>query len=410
MGSTVQNSITSDGALSLEDGVLATDGTSITVKNAFASGEATLPAFAPITVSATVSGKATTYTVALDGTDFCASVSAKDGKISCTFIPQVDTKASSLTVTASESGFALENLKVSSPRVANLASPVLNLYLPSTPTYEFDNVIVSHNVVIASSLSYNLYLATDKGIVSVKVGDKVISFASLPDYIAADATYKQLTLDTVAKDAFVNQYVEITLADGSTRIFEINIQRYLEQYYTAAATNEEKALAANMISYLAQSALYFYRDGAVAKAAGAVRDTVLGKGYDAKHPETALDALEAIGLTEDSGMKGAGLSLAERPTFYFILADGEDGGDVSFTVDGAAVSYTTQIVDGDTYYILKQSPDTLFKTVSYTVSGKSGTFNLKAYYNYAKDNDIALATLIERLSAYVESVHTVFAE
>ena len=283
-GSAVLNSTHSDGAITLEGGKLCVSGTTLTVKNAFASTEFSIPAYAPITISATVSDSTKSYTIIVDGTPFRTTVSPINGKISYTFTPEVDTRVSSLTISASGNGFALEDLSVVSARVANLKAPLLDLYVPSESTYDFAGVIASHNIVIANSLSYNLYLSTDKGIQTVRMGDKVISFASLPDYVTKEATYKKLTVDTVAKDAFVNQILEITLADGTYRYFEINIQRYLEQYYGSTASKEEKTLAANMISYLAQSAVYFYRDGAIAKAAQAVRDTVLGKEYDTQNP------------------------------------------------------------------------------------------------------------------------------
>ena len=208
--------------------------------------------------------------------------------------------------------------------------------------------------------------------------------------------------------SFVNQSITVTLEDGSYRTYEINIQRYLEQLYKRGESKEETALAANMISYLASSAVYFYKNTAKANAALAVRDTVLGAGYDEANKASSLVGYTAEALTEGCGIKGAGLSLAERPTFYFVLADGERAENVSFRIGECALRYETVLVDGDTYFILKQSPDTLLETVTYKVGEKEGTFNLFAYYDYAMNNDSDLATLIKRLVAYVDSVNALF--
>ncbi|MBR2612953.1 MAG: Ig-like domain-containing protein [Clostridia bacterium] len=407
-GDALMESVTSDGEVALTDGKLNVQGTKVTFSGAFANGEGVLPKYAPICVSAIVSDGTKTYTIKVDGTAFEKTVTPVDNKITYTFTPDADTKVSTITITASGAGFTLSSLEITSPRVANLDTPVLNLYIPTTPTYAYEGVIVSHNIVIANSLSYNLYLAKDKGITSIKVGEKVFAFDTLRDYASGATSYKIFTLDTVAKDAFVNQHIEIVLADGSVRTYEINIQRYLEQFYKNGASEEEKALAANMISYLAESAKYFYENTRVANAAAAVRNQVLGEDYNAKNAPETLTSLSSVALTKDSGMQGAGLCLAERPTFYFVLADGMEDATPTFRIGDEVVSFETKVSDGKTYFILKHSPDTLYETVTYTIGDKSGAFNLRAYYDYAKENDAPLASLIERLGAYVESVNALF--
>ena len=163
-----------------------------------------------------------------------------------------------------------------------------------------------------------------------------------------------------------------------------------------------------MISYLAASAEYFYaEERALANAAAAVRDTVLGLDYDKKN---AVDlSIAPVTITEGSGMKGAGMELGERPTFYFVAAEGYENETPTFTIDGVNIRYTTQSIDANTYFCLIHSPDMLDKTVFYTIGEHSGSFNLRAYYDWAKaEQDNALVHLIERLYAYNQSIHACF--
>jgi hypothetical protein len=47
------------------------------------------------------------------------------------------------------------------------------------------------------------------------------------------------------------------------------------------------------------------------------------------------------------------------------------------------------------------------ETVTYTIGDKSGSFNLRAFYDWAKNTkgDAALAHLVERLYRYSESLN-----
>ena len=241
----VTNSITSNGDLTLEDGELTTTGTSITIHNAFASTETTLPALTPVIVRFATEAN-TSFTVSIDGTEYTASVTATNGVAEVRFIPTVEAKAESITITSSSSGCTITSVVIESAAVANLLAPTLECYTPATPVYDFEGVIAGHNMIIGESLSYNLYFAMDKDIQSVYVNGKAYDFASLREATIGGATYKLLVLDTVAKDAFVSQTVTVTLKDGSYANYEINVRRYLEQFFKSAANAEEKSLAANM--------------------------------------------------------------------------------------------------------------------------------------------------------------------
>ena len=200
--------LSSDADCILNDGALSTNGTSITIHNAFAGAEAILPAHVPVTVRIQVDGNQS-FTVKVDGTDFSEAKLAEGGILEFTFTPIVDTKVNSITISAEEAGFAIRKIEIKEAfaNIAVLDVPVLKLYTPAAPVYDFEEVIVGHNMIIGESLSYNLYLSMDKGIASIEVDGTKYTFDSLSDVNVGTKSLKLLILNTVAKDAFVSHTV-----------------------------------------------------------------------------------------------------------------------------------------------------------------------------------------------------------
>ena len=69
--------------------------------------------------------------------------------------------------------------------------------------------------------------------------------------------------------------------------------------------------------------------------------------------------------------------------------------------------------DGRTYIRVSVYAYAMTNTVSYTIEGTdiSGAFNLKAYYDFAlEENDAKLISLVERLWKYSESARNYRAE
>ena len=96
---------------------------------------------------------------------------------------------------------------------------------------------------------------------------------------------------------------------------------------------------------------------------------------------------------------------------YAFAAKGYENASPVFTMDGETLAYTTSIEGERTIFYLSFSPTNLTKTVTWTIGDKSGAFNLRAFYDYATDvaKDESLATLVERLYRYSESVQSYFA-
>ena len=401
--------ISATGTLTLDGGKLNAGAGSVTIHNAFASGATTITKGTPVTVTASVSGS-DTFTVSIDGTPYQGSVVSKNGTISYTFTPEADLTVSSITISSTKD-FALTAVEISANAVAVLNAPSLMMYLPTAPECDFTGVVAFHNVSISESLIYNLYIDEEKGAKSVSVRGESFAVDTLPTAVVGDKIYRLLTVDTVAKDAFGFTTVTVTLRDGKTATYDIGIRNYLEQLLKMAKTDEEYSLAADMLSYLAASVIYFYEtDKNTVAAANAVRDSLLGEGYDGANPASTLPTDTPASVSPESGMLGAGMYLAERPTFYFIAQADYENATPVFVVGGHTVEYKKETVDGNTYFILSVSPIELTEAVTWTIGDKSGSFNLRAYYDWAKDvkNDTSLTHLTERLYRYAESVQNYF--
>ena len=95
---------------------------------------------------------------------------------------------------------------------------------------------------------------------------------------------------------------------------------------------------------------------------------------------------------------------------FYVAAEGYENLTPVFTIDGTEVAYEVEEIDGKIYYLLATSPIDLTETVRWTIGDKSGAFNLRAYYDWAKDvaKDEVLTHLVERLYRYAESVQNYF--
>ena len=412
-GLVLLENMTSTGALTLEDGKLNVTANSVTLNHAFASGSTTIAKGQPVTISISVASVgATTYTISVDGTKYTETLTPENGKVSFTFVPDTDISVSSITVTADASGFAISRMEITSNGVAVLEAPELIMYRPDTPVCSFDGVVAFHNVEISENLIYNLYLDESKGAESVIVGGKTILISTLPEKTIAGNVYRLLSIDTVAKYSLGFEVVTVTLADGSTATYDIGIRNYLAQLLDMAKTDEEYHLASDMLSYLVASVVYFYQDvnATVSEGAERVLVSLLGDGYDEANPSALRPVQTPAYVGENSGMKGAGLNLAERPTFYFVADEAHRTETPHFFLGDTELTYTTEADGTDVYYLLAFSPCDLTETVKWTIGECSGEFNLRAYYDYAhKQNDEALIRLVERLYRYSESVNAYFA-
>ena len=405
--------MTSTGALTLEDGKLNVTANSVTLNHAFASESVTIVKGQPVTITVYVtSANAASYTITVDGTKYTKTLTPENGKVSFTFTPDTDISASSITVTADAFGFAISKMEIASVGVAVLEAPELIMYRPDTPLCTFDGVVAFHNVEISENLIYNLYLDESKGAESVIVGGKTIQISTLPEKTISGKVYRLLSIDTVAKYSLGFEVVTVTLADGSSATYDIGIRNYLAQLLDMAKTDEEYHLASDMLSYLVASVVYFYQDvdATVSEGAERVLVSLLGEGYDEANPSALRPVQTPAYVGENSGMKGAGLNLAERPTFYFVADDAHRNETPRFFLGEKELTYAIETDGTDVYYLLAFSPCDLTETVKWTVGDCTGEFNLRAYYDYASEqNDDALIRLIERVYRYSESVNAYFA-
>ena len=164
-------------------------------------------------------------------------------------------------------------------------------------------------------------------------------------------------------------------------------------------TNTVKALAKDIVSYV--RSVYVYED--LDKATIARLTAIIGEDYDYESvPDTSCAAIQ-----NTPGLSSASLELRDAPTFRFYIDGSYDASLYRFTVNGIRVD-SEILVDTDGRVFIRVAPyaHSIATTVSYTIVGTdiSGSFNLKAYYNYALTLDDAnLVSLVERLWKYSES-------
>ena len=156
-----------------------------------------------------------------------------------------------------------------------------------------------------------------------------------------------------------------------------------------------------ILVYIKTAYAYFNMEDA--KEVGDRVDSILGK-------EGLVDANvtgEAVNTTE--GLASATVVLGAEVAFKFTPADPADADKFVFTQNGRTLKSEIVTENGKTYILVTTYAYGITDTVSYTAQISdnvtySGSFNLKAYYDYAVGQSMTeVAEMVRALWQYSES-------
>ncbi|MBP3309114.1 MAG: Ig-like domain-containing protein [Clostridia bacterium] len=272
---------------------------------------------------------------------------------------------------------------------------------------------VKSSISLYSDLYLNIFVTKIDSLASFTVAGKAYSgetLAALTTRVIDDVTYYVVSVPLAARSALEDVSVIATLAleDGSTLDgdYNLNVVGYAKKILATSASENEKTLVRDILSYLRAAYAYFGTENAERLAE---TDLILGAGYDETNaPAFATPAVKpALG----SGTEGATLVLDATPRMRFYLADGVNADDFVFKQNGYTVPHTQGSDNIGEYIEVTTYAYGMAGVVSYTVKGTdmAGEFNVKAYYDYVSGSEYtdtdkaALATLVERFQRYAES-------
>ena len=262
------------------------------------------------------------------------------------------------------------------------------------------------NVTLYSDFVLNAYFPKLNEITLVTVNGVTVDLTTLETTEIDGKTYYILPTEVAASEAAEDVTVVITLTYGENSFsgkWTLGVVKYAEKALAMVESEITKTMLRDMLSYVRASYEYFATVGQVTpeacEAAVAKITAIIGEDYDKNNsPEMNEEAvLDVEGLSKATVALGAKISFVFYPT--------EDAEKYSFTMNGAKLE--TKIAEGG-YIIVTTYAYAIKETVEYTVEGTdiSGSYNLKAYYEYmvGEGNGSAeLIALVERLFKYSES-------
>lgn len=262
------------------------------------------------------------------------------------------------------------------------------------------------SLTLYSDFAYNIYVPVRDFIKLVKInGEAVTLTEDMITEVDGVPCYK-ITKTLAAKEAATDFTLTVTveLNDGRTASakWTLGILKYLDKLLTdSSISKEERALAEDILVYIKTAYAYFNMEDA--KEVGDRVDSILGK-------EGVVDANvtgEAVNTTE--GLASATVVLGAEVAFKFTPADPADADKFVFTQNGRALKSEIVTEDGKTYILVTTYAYGITDTVSYTAQISdnvtySGSFNLKAYYDYAVGQSMTdVAEMVRALWQYSES-------
>jgi hypothetical protein len=271
---------------------------------------------------------------------------------------------------------------------------------------ELKSLKLKTNVTLYSDFVLNAYFPVITGISSVKVNGNEVDLKTLETTEIDGKAYYILPHEVASSEAAEDVTVVITLTyaeDSFSGKWTLGVVKYAEKALAIEQTEITETMLRDMLSYVRASYEYFATVGQVTpdacEKATAKINAIIGENYDENNaPEMKDEAvLDVEGLSKATVSLGAKISFVFYPT--------EDAEKYTFTIGGAKLE--TEIAEGG-YIIVTTYAYAIKDTVEYTVEGTdiSGSYNLKAYYDYMSgegNGSPELIALVERLFKYSES-------
>ena len=252
---------------------------------------------------------------------------------------------------------------------------------------EFDSVpfALSANLTLGSSIKFNLYIPAEADLQSVVVNGKVL--------IGVERAYNGTlcycyTVELTPTEAATAFDVIFTLADGSIVARTLSVAQYATAVYASYGDAATVKMMSNTLQYIKSSARYFGINADVSAIDALLKD-------HAATAETIPTTTTDTSALADY-ISGAQLNIMSTLKFRFNLKNGVDGNNVKVTVNGEEKE--VEVYGGYVEVALRAYE--MGDTITITVNGATGTFDLATYCNYVKNNVSNAASVASELHYY----------
>ena len=261
------------------------------------------------------------------------------------------------------------------------------------------------SITLGSELTYNVYVPVIDVLKSYTIDGELYENAEVVT-LEDGKSYYRIEVPMAASEAARNITLCATVTlDGKdyTGTFTMSIPKYARKVIESDASAEEIALIKDVLAYVRAAYVYFDSEG---------KDEAL-LAIDALLGDYSAELEKVVGNTNvEQGLKGVMILLEEKPAVRFVLPEGANIEDYTFSSGGKALGYTTGTYTEDgkdyTYAEVKLYAYQLIGEITYTDGTYSGSYHINSYYDFVTTDDeykdnAALIDLVEKLYNYCKS-------
>ncbi len=260
------------------------------------------------------------------------------------------------------------------------------------------------SLTLDRDLVFNVYIP-EKSLVKFTLDgveyNDLIAIDSLKTAIDGE-DYYLISIPLAAKDATrtIKLIATVSVDEGktATSTYNFDIVKYAKKILVGNS-DVENQLMRDVLSYVRSAYEYFEmtdNDATIAEISA-----LLGDSYD----DNNTPAMDGSAAAPTVGLKSATFILTSTPTIRFYLADGADASAYSFYANGVGLKTESGENENGKYIDIDVYAYRMCETITYKIGGtESGSFHIKAYYEWAKtQNNDALVCIVERFAKYCES-------
>ena len=257
---------------------------------------------------------------------------------------------------------------------------------------------IKTSITLWSNFVYNIYIPTTS-FVGATVNGEAVTYTE----VTVDGVdYYHVKVNLPAGKTLSDIKLVVTVNNGVTDVsatWTLNVLNYTKAIMAGEFTAVTKTLMKDMLAYAYAAHTYFENTAEEAEKLLEVENILEGYTKDmptgeAKKPENKTYFTDVA------------VYLGEVPSFRFYLATGYNADNFTFTAGGKAKNVTAGTDENGNYLEIVMYAYMMLEDVTYTVIGTdtAETYNLFAYYEYAKEeNDAELIAIVEALMKYSAS-------
>lgn len=223
------------------------------------------------------------------------------------------------------------------------------------------------NLSLDTVLKLNVYVAVESGVTALNIGGVSYDVSEENIYTIGGVAYNKFEYELLPHRAAGDITIAVTGADY-TVAKAFNLVDYATAVYAAYDDDASRQLVANVLNYVLQAHIY---KGVFSPSLVNISSFLSNNAATIQAASGAVDTMSNV----SAYITSAQLNLTSAPKWRFNLASGADISTLEIRVDGKAVEYKAY----GSYVEIELNACDMLDTISVTIGGATGTYNLAAY-------------------------------